>query len=88
MGSSHPWAGENVVVQTLGLADDSENSPSELGFHFRAIKRCSLGCERFVEQVDLLSERSLHGLQLFKHRISVPRYEQAVPAQPENDIFA
>lgn len=46
------------MVQILGLAGDSENSPSELRFHFRVIKDCSLGSERFMEQVDLLSERS------------------------------
>lgn len=46
------------MVQILGLAEDSENSPSELGFHFRAIKCSSLGSERFMEQVDLLSEQS------------------------------
>lgn len=82
-GSPHPWAGENVV----GLAEDSENSPSELGFHFRAIKCCSLGSERFMEQVDLLSEWFLHSLKLFKYRISAPRYDQAAPTSPENEFF-
>lgn len=41
-----------------------------------------------MEQVDLLSELSLHRLELFKYRTSVPRYDQAAPATPENDFFA
>lgn len=46
------------MVQTLGLAEDSENSPSELGFHFihfKATEHASLGIESLLEQVDLLS---------------------------------
>lgn len=85
--TAHPWAGENVVVQILGLAEDRENSPSELGFVLRAIKCCSLGSERFVGQVDLLSEWSLYGLKLFKYRASVSRCDQAAPASPENVFF-